>query len=139
MSGIHEGVFRELQILGTACLAGAGMAAVYDMLRIFRRIMRHGIVWVSIEDCLYWIAFAVVEFILLYQENNGVLRGYIFGGTAVGAILYHFLVSRHIMRFVSRLIIKIKKRLKLCYKGVIMKLTKKQRGTSYEQTQKQKK
>lgn len=130
MSGVHAEVFRELQLLGAACLVGAGMTAVYDVLRIFRRILRHGIIWVSIEDCLYWIAFAIVEFVLLYQENNGVLRGYIFGGTAVGAILYHFLISRHLMRFVSFVITQVKKRLKIIYKAVIMKITKKQnRGT----------
>lgn len=120
MSGIHSQITCELRNLGLACLLGAVMTAFYDVFRILRRIIRHGIFWISAEDCLYWLCFAVAEFGLLYQQNNGVIRFYIFLGTVVGAVLYHFLISRPIMAFFSRIIIKMKKNLKKLWKSVMM-------------------
>lgn len=120
MIGIHSQIWQELHNLGMSFLAGLFMTAVYDGIRIFRRILRHGILWISLEDCLYWFCFAVVEFILLYRQNNGMIRFYIFAGTVVGAVAYHFLVSRPMMRFLSKWILKIKKHLKKIWKSVIM-------------------
>lgn len=124
MTGVSDQIFNQLTLFGEACLLGAVMAAVYDVIRIFRRILRHGIIWISIEDACYWILFALVEFILLYRENNGVPRGYVFGGTVVGAVLYHFLCSRFLMKGASIFIRTVKKRLKKIYKAVTIWLLK---------------
>ena len=125
MNGVSAEVLAQLSLFGRACLLGAAMTAVYDGIRIFRRIWRHGIAGISIEDSLYWIAFAVTEFVMLYRENNGVLRAYVFWGTAVGAILYHFLISRYLMKAASGMIIFVKKQLKKAYHAVTIWITKK--------------
>lgn len=130
MTGVSEEIVLQILIFGKACLVGICMTAMYDVIRIFRRILRHGIIWISIEDACYWLIFAVVEFVLLYQVNNGVPRLYIFSGTAIGAALYHFLLGRYLMKLVSIFIRKVKKRLKKAFKEVTMKLkNSRNRGT----------
>lgn len=124
MNGVSDQVIMQLALFGESCLLGAYMAAIYDVIRIFRRIIRHGIVWISVEDIGYWLVFAIVEFVLLYNENNGVPRGYVFGGTAAGVILYHFLISRYLMKAASKIIRIIKKQLKKACKAVTIWLSR---------------
>jgi len=52
---------------------------------------------IHIEDFFYWIIVALVMFGVVYYSNDGELRGYIFLGTALGAILYILLFSRIVM------------------------------------------
>ena len=39
---VSETIVQEAVFLGTAILAGAGLFFLYDILRIFRRIVPHG-------------------------------------------------------------------------------------------------
>lgn len=71
---------------------------LYDLLRIFRRVLPHGVWAVALEDVLYWIGTALLIFQLLYRENDGAVRGYALLAVASGMVLYHqtfsnFLVS----------------------------------------------
>ncbi len=49
------------------------------------------------EDFLYWIIFTGVVFVLLYRENDGMVRGFAFGGLLVGMACYYLLLSRLIV------------------------------------------
>lgn len=109
---ISESIFEELLIFRNACILGAVMMACYDILRIFRRVIPHGVVWVSVEDIFYWIVFGVAVFLLLYRENDGRIRAYIIGGTAVGILLYYLLLGRWLIRRLTPKIEGIKKGLK---------------------------
>lgn len=75
------------------CL-GAWLMVVYDCLRLFRLMVRHGSVLVGIEDFFYWIYAGLAVFMLLYEQNDGVLRAYVIAGVFGGMILYDRLVSR---------------------------------------------
>ncbi len=121
MTGVSEEILNQALIFGQAMAVGAGMAAVYDGIRIFRRILRHGIVLLSLEDVLYWIAASVTEFALFYRVNYGRLRLYLFLGSVLGATIYYVLVGRFLIRIASRLILSVKKRLKNMRKAVTMK------------------
>ena len=55
-------------------LLGAGIAFGYDLFRILRRVIPHGILWISLEDLLFWLLTAGSIFSLLYYENNGMFR-----------------------------------------------------------------
>ena len=101
---ISAHVMHQLEAFGYALACGAALAAVYDGIRIFRRILRHGIVLLSLEDVLYWVLFAVAEFFLLYQVESGMMRAYIFLGSALGAAVYHLLLGRWLVCAASGLI-----------------------------------
>jgi hypothetical protein len=69
-------------------LIGAAAGAGYDGLRLFRRLCSHSILWLTIEDILFWVVVGVATYRLFFASTQGVIRGYgILGGT-VGCLLY---------------------------------------------------
>lgn len=95
---VSETIGQEAFFLGISILVGAGLFFLYDALRIFRRIVPHGNVWIGVEDFLYWLICTAVVFIMLYQENDGMVRGFAIGGLVVGMLLYFLLLSRFVIR-----------------------------------------
>lgn len=73
------------------------MMFIYDLLRIWRRVAVHGTVWIAIEDIVYWCGCAVGFFLMLYQQNDGLVRGFIMGAVFAGMVLYLKTVSRFIL------------------------------------------
>ena len=94
---VSTSIYQELLFLGSSVLVGMGLFFLYDILRIFRRILPHGNIWIGVEDFLYWIIFTGVVFVLLYRENDGMVRGFAFGGLLVGMTCYYLLLSRLIV------------------------------------------
>lgn len=74
-------------------LRGALILVLYDVIRIFRRVVSHGVVAVALEDIFYWAGTALLIFQLLYRENDGAVRGYALFAVAVGMFLYHQTLS----------------------------------------------
>lgn len=74
------------------------IAFIFDLFRIKRKTVKTNTVSVFIEDFLYWIISALVMFAMVYLTNDGELRGYIFTGTAIGAVLYMLVLSRLIIK-----------------------------------------
>lgn len=87
------GILKELQFFGLAVIRGILILILYDLIRIFRRIVPHGVWAVALEDILYWAGTALLIFQLLYRENDGAVRGYALFAVAVGMLFYHQTVS----------------------------------------------
>ncbi len=100
---IQESIGQEAVLLGISVLLGAALFLIYDVLRIFRRIFPHGTIWIGIEDFFYWILCTAAVFVMLYRENDGMVRGFSLGGVVIGMALYYFLLSR----FVIQILVKI--------------------------------
>lgn len=122
---ISENLLWELQFLALAMLLGLVMRGGYDLLIVFRRLVRHGSVWTGIEDFLYCTAGAFLTLSLFYNVNNGAPRGFALAGVVIGLALYHFGPSRvvcflleHLLLFLTWPVRKItnffKKRVKKC-------------------------
>lgn len=73
------------------------MMFIYDLLRIWRRVVSHGTVWIAVEDIIYWCGCAVGFFLMLYQQNDGLVRGFIMAAVLVGMIVYLKTISRFIL------------------------------------------
>lgn len=95
---VSETIGQEAFFLGVSLLLGAALFLLYDILRIFRRIVPHGNIWIGAEDFLYWIICTGAVFIMLYQENDGMVRGFALGGIVIGMCVYYFLLSRFVIR-----------------------------------------
>ncbi len=80
---------------------GASILMLYDVIRIFRRIVPHGVWAIAAEDLLYWIATAFLIFRMLYRQNDGALRGYALFAVAAGMLLYHQSVSGWLVDHIS--------------------------------------
>ena len=63
---MSELVVAELMLLLRALKLGIWIAVVYDLLRIFRRIITHNVWAIGVEDGLYWCYVGTEFFKLLY-------------------------------------------------------------------------
>ena len=79
----EEGVF-----LLHSFLLGVCITFIYDLFRIFRRIVPHGGFWISLEDLFFWILAAIGIFSLLYYENNGAFLWFAVLGAGTGMLIY---------------------------------------------------
>lgn len=101
MMTVSENIFHELDFFAVSFALGIVLVLVYDCLRIFRRLVRHGVVWISLEDLCYWIFTAFVIFAMLYQKNDGLIRGFSIGGIVLGMLLYNQMISRYTVKYIS--------------------------------------
>lgn len=94
MSGEISGTIAgEGSLLLVSLLFGFILMLAYDIVRIFRRIIRHGTIFMAVEDILYWLFCAIGIFAMLYQENDGLLRWFVLGGVAIGMLFENYFVS----------------------------------------------
>lgn len=87
---------------------GAFIALIYDILRIFRKVVKHSHFMVSIEDLLFWCFCAIIVFILLQRENNGILRWFAILGAIIGMFIYHKLLGQYFVKYSSKILLCIK-------------------------------
>ena len=82
-----------------ALLMGIFITFIYDLIRIFRRVIPHNGLGISIEDLLFWIYCGAEVFLLMYHEGNGNLRWFAVGGAFLGMYLYKRLVSDWLVKY----------------------------------------
>lgn len=99
MSGsVSSTIAGEGSLLLISFLFGIALMLLYDILRIFRRMVKHGTILMAVEDVFYWALCAIGVFAMLYQENDGLLRWFVIVGVAVGMLLENSLISPFVVR-----------------------------------------
>ena len=102
---ISHVIVWELYALAVSFFRGVLLAWVYDNIRVFRRIRRHKtIIFMSIEDIVYGIYAGISVFLMCFRVSDGIIRGFIIMGIAVGAFLYFKLLSSFYIRWSVRII-----------------------------------
>lgn len=96
------GIERELSVFLQAALAGNIVYLAYFVIRIFRRIVKHSLFWVSLEDALFWIATGFYLFLEIYQTSNGTIRWYFVLGVLVGGILTHYIILKITKKYIDK-------------------------------------
>lgn len=90
---MNKAIAVEMQFFLISILAGVIIIFVYDIIRIFRRLIKHNNIFIAIEDLIFWVLSSLFIFIMMYQENDGVIRAFSIIGMIIGMVLYHFLIS----------------------------------------------
>lgn len=67
---------------------GILLGMLYDLVRIFRKIIKHPNWLVQIEDILYWGIGIAISFGVLYIHNFANIRFFVFIGMVLGGIFY---------------------------------------------------
>lgn len=96
-----EGINLELKLFLASVIWGAALVIFYDCLRIFRRVIKHNKFCVGLEDIIYWAVSAVLIFKMMYQINDGAIRGFAIVGVGIGMVLYHYSISEFVVGIVS--------------------------------------
>ncbi|MGN0347371.1 MAG: spore cortex biosynthesis protein YabQ [Lachnospiraceae bacterium] len=73
--------------------AGVLFPYCYDYLRIFRRIVKHGFLWVVLEDTIFAVGITGFLFLLLQKYNKGMFTYPVWLGMGSGALIYLAFVS----------------------------------------------
>jgi spore cortex biosynthesis protein YabQ len=100
-------VIDQLYIFTWAVIFGGLLGLFYDFIRIFRRLLPHEKLAIGIEDLLFWFVAGIIIFGYVFNTNDGIMRGFIFIGLSLGAILYFGLLSSLIVNKVTRIISKV--------------------------------
>ena len=95
-------ILMEARLLALSVLTGAGLMAFYDVLRIFRLVIRHGWLWVGVEDLIYWVVAGFTVFFLLYQENDGAIRWYVIGTVLLAMVVYDRCCSAFLLKWLKK-------------------------------------
>lgn len=91
-------VSSQVHIFLYSILGGIVIGFIYDIFRIKRQTVKTKSFIVHIEDFFYWILIAIIMFAVVYYSNEGELRGYIFFGAIIGAVLYMLTLSRIVIK-----------------------------------------
>ena len=100
---MSPGIHFEIRLLILGVAAGAGLMALYDLLRLFRALVPPGWLWVGVEDLLYWIFAGLAVFYLLYEENDGALRLYVISTIFLTMIVYDRLCSTILRKVLKKI------------------------------------
>lgn len=96
------GIEKELFVFLQASLAGNLIYLVYSAIRVVRRIVKHNLFFVSLEDLIFWIGTGIYLFVKIYQTSNGSIRWYFVIGVLVGAILTHLINSKITKKYIAK-------------------------------------
>lgn len=101
---MNDAIMIELRFFGTSVLWGVILLILYDLLRIFRRVIIHNGFFIAFEDLIYWVVSSLLIFHMMYQQNNGIIRGFAILAMLLGMILYHSVFSELFVYTISTLL-----------------------------------
>lgn len=104
---MSQDIMKEVAFLGHSLLMGVIITCIYDCFLIIRRLIKHTIFLISIEDMIFWVICAISVFSMLYRENNGMLRWFAVGGAFLGMLLYKKTISGFLVKTISRILQKL--------------------------------
>ena len=83
-----QGLRTEMIAFLTAFLTGMIAACAYLCVRKLRRVIRHSLTAVAVEDGLYWTGTSVYIFVQIYSTSSGSIRWYFVIGAGLGLIVF---------------------------------------------------
>lgn len=105
---MNQMITEQLLLFLTAIQIGICMGVLFDLIRIFRKLIKHPNFFVQIEDMLYWVTCGFIGFYMLYICNYAEIRPYIFIGIILGGVFYFATFSIVFMKIATIVIFYIK-------------------------------
>lgn len=101
---MSQDIINEVMFLIHSFFMGVIITVAYDGFLILRKLIKHTMLLISLEDMLFWIACAISVFYMLNEENNGILRWFAVAGAALGMIIYKKSLSPVIIGILSNVL-----------------------------------
>ncbi len=86
-----------MAIMPRALIIGTALGAVYDFLRAVRRTFPHKLVYIAMQDILYFILYGSIIFYNLMHYGKGMLILSVIASFIVGTLIYLLIFSRYIL------------------------------------------
>ncbi len=88
----------QYDVLMLSLFLGGMMGLSYDLLRCLRRLVVHNLIFVSLEDFIYWFIWTILIIDSIVRYNYGELRIYIFVAMIAGFVVYRTTIGWVLMR-----------------------------------------
>lgn len=88
----------------TAVILGLALGFGYDLVRVFRMIIRHNKIFLHTEDFVFWLGAAVITFWVMFENNDGEIRPFVLIGVGLGMAVYFCALSHWILYWSARII-----------------------------------
>lgn len=98
----------ELYIFLIAINYGLILGGLYDFYRVFRYYSKSKNILTAIEDIMFWGIVTSMIFMFLFNNTDGIIRGFVLLGFIVGYIIYIKLISRYsffLLKWIFKLIL----------------------------------
>lgn len=89
---------QESYILLATIYGGILIGFMYDLYRIFRLLFNPKKLATMIQDLIFWGFIFVVAFYVIIFSNQGAIRFYNFLGFILGAVFYHSILSKPVIK-----------------------------------------
>lgn len=77
----------ELIIFLVSVVTGIMLRLIYRSIGIFRQLVEHSLIFIGVEDLIFWVGAALYVFVQIYHTSDGSIRWYFILGVALGVIL----------------------------------------------------
>ncbi|MSS63927.1 spore cortex biosynthesis protein YabQ [Velocimicrobium porci] len=101
---MSEMIRLEAVFFATAFLWGIFLLVGYDIIRILRRIIPHNAMIVAVEDMFFWTIGGILVFCMMYEKNDGIVRGIALLSLFSGMFCYHYMVSKYVVRWIYQIV-----------------------------------
>lgn len=95
-----EALGTQLYSFGIVLLAGVSLGFLFDVFRVFRGLLRPGLISTPLLDLLFWALFTPVLLLYLLLANWGELRGYVIIGLGLGFFFYRLILSNTVINVI---------------------------------------
>ena len=116
---MNKAINLELHFFLISILWGVILLLSYDILRIIRRVIRHNSLIIATQDLIFWVVSSVFIFAMMYQQNDGIIRGFSIMGMLIGMVLYHYMVSEFLVKSITGLILLLLSPLKFVLRQMV--------------------
>lgn len=94
-------VTSQVYVFFVMAAAGIGCGFLFDLLRVWRRLLRPGKISTGISDLIFWLVISASIFAIIFTVNNGELRWFELLGLILGCMIYFLAFSHICMKVVS--------------------------------------
>ena len=84
---MREFIAHEFRFLLWCLCCGGMLGAVYRVLTVFRKLVRHNGFFVAVEDVFYWFMSAFLMFSGILVANDGAARWFSIAGMIAGMVI----------------------------------------------------
>lgn len=97
-----EQIVQEVNFFISSFLAGVCLLFIYDVVRFPRILWKHGKLWKFVSDYIYWVVAGFFVFVLIYQVNDGAIRGFAIMGMLLGMLSYYMGPQKILIKIVNK-------------------------------------
>ena len=101
---MEEFVKNQASTMLDSLYIGMVIMALYDICRLFRRIIPHKRLLRDLEDIIFFAIAGFMVFSLVYSRNSGSVRGYIIIGVLMGMYIYYRSFGQFLVKFLGKTI-----------------------------------